>query len=82
MLRGVIRGNIVSTRKQDSLVGSKFMEVEIMKNGARGAALPPLVLFKAHWILSIFQNDILITGLCPLFFTNNFLYLLDKVRAV
>ena len=34
MLRGIIRGNIVSTRKQESLVGSKFMEVEIMKNGA------------------------------------------------
>ena len=33
MLRGIIRGNIVSTRKQESLVGSKFMEVEIMKNG-------------------------------------------------
>ena len=33
MLRGVIRGHIVSTRKQESLVGSKFMEVEIMKNG-------------------------------------------------
>ena len=33
MLRGIIRGNIVSTRKHDSLVGSKFMEVEIMKNG-------------------------------------------------
>jgi ethanolamine utilization protein EutN len=33
MLRGIIRGNIVSTRKQDSLVGSKFMEVQIMKNG-------------------------------------------------
>ena len=33
MLRGIIRGNIVSTRKQDSLVGSKFMEVEIMENG-------------------------------------------------
>ncbi len=33
MLRGVIRGNIVSTRKQDALIGSKFMEVEIMKNG-------------------------------------------------
>lgn len=33
MLRGVIRGNIVSTRKQDSLVGSKFMEVQLMKNG-------------------------------------------------
>ena len=32
MLRGIIRGNIVSTRKQESLVGSKFMEVEIMKN--------------------------------------------------
>ncbi len=33
MLRGIIRGNIVSTRKQESLVGSKFMEVQIMKNG-------------------------------------------------
>ena len=35
MLRGIIRGNIVSTRKQDALVGSKFMEVQIMKNGER-----------------------------------------------
>ena len=34
MLRGIIRGHIVSTRKQESLVGSKFMEVEIIKNGA------------------------------------------------
>ena len=34
MLRGIIRGNIVSTRKQDALVGSKFMEVEIMENGS------------------------------------------------
>ena len=33
MLRGIIRDNIVSTRKQNSLVGSKFMEVQIMKNG-------------------------------------------------
>ncbi len=33
MLRGVIRGNIVSTRKQEALIGSKFMEVELMKNG-------------------------------------------------
>ena len=33
MLRGIIRGNIVSTRKQEALIGSKFMEVEIMKNG-------------------------------------------------
>ena len=32
MLRGIIRGNIVSTRKQDALIGSKFMEAEIMKN--------------------------------------------------
>ena len=34
MLKGIIRGNIVSTRKQDSLVGSKFMEVELVENGA------------------------------------------------
>lgn len=34
MLRGIIRGNIVSTRKQEALVGSKFMEVQILKNGA------------------------------------------------
>jgi ethanolamine utilization protein EutN len=33
VLRGIIRGNIVSTRKQEALVGSKFMEVEIMENG-------------------------------------------------
>ena len=33
MLRGIIRGHIVSTKKQDALVGSKLMEVEIMKNG-------------------------------------------------
>ena len=34
MLKGIIRGHIVSTRKQESLVGSKFMEVEIIENGA------------------------------------------------
>jgi len=34
MLKGIIRGNIVSTRKQDSLVGNKFMEVEIIENNA------------------------------------------------
>ena len=33
MLRGIIRGHIVSTRKQESLIGSKFMEVQILKNG-------------------------------------------------
>ena len=35
MLKGIIIGHIVSTRKQDSLVGSKFMEVEIIENGER-----------------------------------------------
>ena len=34
MVRGIIRGHIVSTRKQESLVGSKFMEVQLLKNGA------------------------------------------------
>ena len=34
MLKGIIRGNIVSTRKQEALVGSKFMEVELVENGA------------------------------------------------
>ena len=33
MLKGIIRGNIVSTRKKESLVGSKFMEVELIENG-------------------------------------------------
>ena len=33
MLRGIIRGHIVSTKKQEALIGSKFMEVEILKNG-------------------------------------------------
>ena len=34
MLKGIIRGNIVSTRKQESLVGSKFMEIELIENGS------------------------------------------------
>ncbi len=33
MLRGIIRGHVVSTRKQESLVGSKFMEVELVEVG-------------------------------------------------
>ena len=33
MLKGIIIGNIVSTRKQDALVGSKFMEVQIIRAG-------------------------------------------------
>ncbi len=35
MLKGIIIDNIVSTRKQESLLGSKFMEVEILENGQR-----------------------------------------------
>ena len=33
MLKGVVISNIVSTRKQDSLVGSKFLEVRLIENG-------------------------------------------------
>ncbi len=33
MLKGIVIGNIVSTRKQESLVGSKFLEVKIIENG-------------------------------------------------
>ena len=32
MLKGIIRDTIVSTRKQETLIGSKFMEVEIIEN--------------------------------------------------
>ena len=34
MLKGIIRGTIVSTRKQDALVGSKFMELQLIENGS------------------------------------------------
>lgn len=33
MLKGVVISNIVSTRKQPSLVGSKFLEVRLIENG-------------------------------------------------
>jgi ethanolamine utilization protein EutN len=33
MLKGIVVGNIVSTRKQDNLVGYKFLEVHIIENG-------------------------------------------------
>ena len=33
MLKGIVIGNVVSTRKQEALVGSKFMEVQILQNG-------------------------------------------------
>ncbi len=32
MLKGIVRDNIVSTRKQDALVGSKFLEVQLIEN--------------------------------------------------
>ena len=35
MLRGIVIGNIVSTRKQDALVGSKFMEVQLLEKGEK-----------------------------------------------
>ena len=35
MLKGIVVGNVVSTRKQDALVGSKFLEIEIIENGAK-----------------------------------------------
>ena len=33
MLKGIVVGHIVSTRKQETLVGSKFLEVNIIENG-------------------------------------------------
>lgn len=33
MLIGKVTGTIVSTRKCESLIGSKFMEVRLIKNG-------------------------------------------------
>ena len=33
MLRGIVIGNVVSTRKQEALIGSKFMEVQLMEKG-------------------------------------------------
>ncbi len=32
MLKGIVRNNIVSTRKQDALVGFKFLEVQLIEN--------------------------------------------------
>ena len=34
MVQGIVVSHIVSTKKQDSLVGSKFMEVRILENNA------------------------------------------------
>lgn len=35
MLKGIVIGNIVSTRKHEALIGSKFLEVEIIENGEK-----------------------------------------------
>ena len=32
MLKGIVRNNIVSTRKQDALIGFKFLEVQLIEN--------------------------------------------------
>ncbi len=32
MLKGIVVGHIVSTKKQQSLVGNKFMEVRLLEN--------------------------------------------------
>ena len=32
MLKGLVIGNVVSTKKQESLTGSKFFEVRIIEN--------------------------------------------------
>ena len=32
MLKGLVIGNVVSTKKQESLTGSKFLEVKIIEN--------------------------------------------------
>ena len=32
MIKGIVTSHIVSTKKQESLVGSKFMEVRIVEN--------------------------------------------------
>lgn len=34
MIKGIVTSHIVSTKKQETLVGSKFMEVRIVENGA------------------------------------------------
>jgi ethanolamine utilization protein EutN len=33
MLKGIVISNIVSTRKQSALIGSKFLEIRLIENG-------------------------------------------------
>ena len=35
MIKGIVIGNVVSTRKQEALVGSKFLEIEVLENGEK-----------------------------------------------
>lgn len=35
MLKGIVVGNVVSTKKQESLTGSKFLEVNLIENGVK-----------------------------------------------
>ncbi|MBE6654673.1 MAG: ethanolamine utilization protein EutN [Ruminococcaceae bacterium] len=35
MLKGIVVGNVVSTKKQESLMGSKFLEVNLIENGVK-----------------------------------------------
>lgn len=35
MYKGIVVGTVVSTRKNDALIGSKFMEVRLIKNGVQ-----------------------------------------------
>ena len=34
MIKGIVVSHIVSTKKQESLVGSKFMEIRVLENDA------------------------------------------------
>lgn len=35
MQKGIVIDHVVSTRKQESLVGSKFLEVQLVENGVK-----------------------------------------------
>ena len=35
MLKGIFVGNVVSTKKQESLMGSKFLEINLIENGIK-----------------------------------------------
>lgn len=35
MLKGIVVGNVVSTKKQESLMGSKFLEINLIENGIK-----------------------------------------------